>query len=132
MINVGAGTGSYEPPQTVPAIEPSQVMLAQRPPRAAPAVRAVAEHPPLRDNTADAVMAVLTVHHWPDLTAGIAQLRRIARRRVVILTSDQHIFREQFRLVRAYLPQAATFDDTRTTVTPTCSGSTPSTSAIGY
>lgn len=115
VINVGAGTGSYEPPQTVLAIEPSQIMLAQRPPRSAPAVRAVAEHLPLRDNAADAVMALLTVHHWTDLAAGIAELRRVARRRIVILTWDQQIFREQFWLVREYLPQAAAYDDTRAT-----------------
>ncbi|MGX1668865.1 class I SAM-dependent methyltransferase [Streptomyces sp. NPDC055400] len=113
VINVGAGTGSYEPPQTVLAVEPSHVMLAQRPPQSAPAVGAVAERLPLRDNAADAVMAVLTVHHWTDLPAGIAELRRVARRRIVILTWDQEVFRRQFWLVRDYLPQAAAFDDTR-------------------
>ncbi|MER6426096.1 class I SAM-dependent methyltransferase [Streptomyces sp. NPDC001137] len=113
VINVGAGTGSYEPPQTVLAVEPSQVMIAQRPPGSAPAVRAVAEQLPVRDNAADAVMALLTIHHWTDLTAGIAELRRVARHRIVILTWDQQIFRERFWLVRDYLPQAAAFDDTR-------------------
>ncbi|TDC67601.1 class I SAM-dependent methyltransferase [Streptomyces hainanensis] len=113
VVNVGAGTGSYEPPRTVLAVEPSQVMLAQRPPRSAPAVRAVAERLPLGDDAADAVMALLTVHHWTDLAAGIAELRRVARRRVVVLTWDQRIFRERFWLVRDYLPQAAAFDDTR-------------------
>ncbi|WP_328551574.1 MULTISPECIES: methyltransferase domain-containing protein [unclassified Streptomyces] len=113
VINVGAGTGSYEPPRTVLAVEPSRIMLAQRPPGSAPAVRAVAEQLPVRDNAADAVMALLTVHHWSDLAAGIAELRRVARRRIVILTWDQQIFREKFWLVRDYLPQAAAFDDTR-------------------
>ncbi|MFD0434814.1 class I SAM-dependent methyltransferase [Streptomyces chartreusis] len=113
VINVGAGTGSYEPPQTVLAVEPSHVMLAQRPPRSAPAVCAVAERLPLRDDAADTVMALLTVHHWSDLGAGIAELRRVARRRVMVLTWDQQVFRERFWLVRDYLPQAAAFDDTR-------------------
>ncbi|MFD5517446.1 class I SAM-dependent methyltransferase [Streptomyces sp. NPDC127066] len=113
VINVGAGTGSYEPEQTVLAVEPSQIMIAQRPGTSAPAVCAVAEHLPLRDNAADAVMALLTVHHWTDLVAGIAELRRVARRRIVVLTWDQEIFREKFWLVREYLPQAAAFDDTR-------------------
>ena len=113
VINIGAGTGSYEPGQTVLAVEPSQVMIAQRPPGSAPAVCAVAEHLPVRDNAADAVMALLTIHHWTDLRAGIAELRRVARRRIVILTWDQQIFRDQFWLVREYLPQAAAFDDTR-------------------
>ncbi|MGP3976645.1 methyltransferase domain-containing protein [Streptomyces sp. 8N114] len=122
VVNVGAGSGSYEPPQTVLAVEPSQVMLAQRPPESAPAVQAVAEHLPLRDNAADAVMALLTVHHWADLAAGISELRRVARRRIVILTWDQRIFRERFWLVRDYLPEAAAFDDTRTVPTDRLAG----------
>ncbi|MEU0007952.1 methyltransferase domain-containing protein [Streptomyces sp. NPDC006314] len=113
VINVGAGAGSYEPPRTVLAVEPSKVMIAQRPPGAAPAVQAVAERLPLPDNAADAVMALLTVHHWTDLAAGISELRRVARRRVVILTWDQRFFRERFWLVRDYLPEAAALDDTR-------------------
>ncbi|MFF2365300.1 class I SAM-dependent methyltransferase [Streptomyces sp. NPDC058122] len=113
VINIGAGTGSYEPEQTVLAVEPSQIMIAQRPRGSAPAVCAVAEQLPLRDDAADAVMALLTVHHWTDLAAGITELRRVARRRIVILTWDQEIFRETFWLVREYLPQAAAFDDNR-------------------
>ncbi|MFF7736042.1 methyltransferase domain-containing protein [Streptomyces sp. NPDC007984] len=113
VINVGAGTGSYEPVQTVLAVEPSQIMLRQRAPGSAPAVCAVAERLPLRADAADAVMALLTVHHWTDLAAGVAELRRVARRRVVVLTWDQQVFREHFWLVRDYLPQAAAFDDTR-------------------
>ncbi|MFD8382147.1 methyltransferase domain-containing protein [Streptomyces sp. NPDC059679] len=117
VINVGAGTGSYEPPQTALAVEPSQVMIAQRPPGSAPAVQAVAERLPLCDDAADAALALLTVHHWTDLAAGIDELRRVARRRIVILTWDQQVFRERFWLVRDYLPEAAAFDDTRATPT---------------
>ncbi|MET9730498.1 methyltransferase domain-containing protein [Streptomyces sp. NPDC006458] len=115
VINVGAGTGSYEPPETSLAVEPSGVMIAQRPPGSAPAVQAVAEHLPLVDGAADAVMALLTVHHWSDPAAGIRELRRVARRRVVVLTWDQRVFRERFWLVRDYLPEAAAFDDSRAT-----------------
>ncbi|WP_435225894.1 class I SAM-dependent methyltransferase [Streptomyces sp. Tue6028] len=113
VVNVGAGTGSYEPPRTVLAVEPSHVMLAQRTPGSAPAVCAVAERLPLRDDAVDAVLAVLTVHHWTDLEAGIAELRRVARRRIVILTWDQPVFRERFWLVREYLPHAVALDDVR-------------------
>jgi SAM-dependent methyltransferase len=113
VLDVGAGTGSYEPPETVLAVEPSRIMLDQRPPGAAPGVQAVAERLPLRDDAVDAVMAVLTVHHWSDLEAGIRELRRVARRRVVVLTWDQDVFCERFWLVREYLPEAAAFDDTR-------------------
>ncbi|GGW99886.1 methyltransferase type 11 [Streptomyces malachitofuscus] len=115
VINVGAGAGSYEPPETVLAVEPSRVMITQRPQGAAPAVRAVAEHLPLPVDAADAVMALLTIHHWSDLAAGLRELRRVARRRVVILTWDQRVFRERFWLVRDYLPEAAAFDETRAT-----------------
>ncbi|WP_244207304.1 methyltransferase domain-containing protein [Streptomyces swartbergensis] len=88
-------------------------MLDQRPPEAAPGVRAVAERLPLRDDAVDAVMAVLTVHHGSDPAAGIREPRRVARRRVVVLTWDQDVFRERFWLVREYLPEAAAFDDSR-------------------
>src|SRR5690348_8536720 len=76
VINVGAGAGSYEPEKTVLAVEPSRVMVDQRPVGAAPAVRGVAERLPVRDGAADAVMALLTVHHWEDLAAGVGELRR--------------------------------------------------------
>ncbi|SEN73854.1 Ubiquinone/menaquinone biosynthesis C-methylase UbiE [Actinacidiphila rubida] len=112
VVNVGAGTGSYEPPNTVWAIEPSSVMIAQRPEASAPALEASAESIPLADDSADAVMALLTVHHWNDLEAGVAELRRIARRRVVVLTWDQTVFRG-FWLLAEYLPEVAAFDGTR-------------------
>ncbi|MET7485943.1 methyltransferase domain-containing protein [Streptomyces sp. NPDC005538] len=112
VINVGAGAGSYEPPQTVLAVEPSSVMIAQRPTGSAPAVEASAESIPLANDSADAVMALLTVHHWDDLEAGIGELLRIARQRVVIFTWDQTVFR-RFWLLDEYLPQAAAFAENR-------------------
>ena len=88
VVNVGAGTGSYEPPdREVPAVEPSAVMIAQRPPEAAPAVQAAAEALPFEDRAFDAAMAVLTLHHWTDWRAGIDELRRVAAR-VVVLSWD--------------------------------------------
>lgn len=110
VVNIGAGTGSYEPAQTIAAIEPSQTMIDQRPARAAPAIRAVAEHVPLRDKCADAALAVLTVHHWTHLAAGIAEMRRIARRRLVVLTWDADVIGETFWLLSDYLPAARTAD----------------------
>ncbi|MEU5342388.1 methyltransferase domain-containing protein [Streptomyces sp. NPDC020766] len=109
---MGAGTGSYEPPQTVLAVEPSSVMIAQRPAGSARALEASAESIPLADDSADAVMALLTVHHWSDLEAGIGELRRIARQRIVILTFDPDI-NHRFWLLDEYLPEAAAFDGTR-------------------
>lgn len=112
VINVGAGTGSYEPPETVVAVEPSAVMIAQRPTNAARAVEATAEAIPLADCSADAAMASLTVHHWSDLEAGIGELRRVARRRVVVFTFDPDV-NHRFWLLDEYLPEAAAFDSTR-------------------
>jgi SAM-dependent methyltransferase len=110
VINVGAGTGSYEPPETVLAIEPSPVMIRQRPSGSAPVVRARAESLPVADRAADAVMALLTMHHWTDLEVGAAELRRVARRRIVVLTFDESVYRE-FWLVREYFPGLAAAAD---------------------
>ena len=104
IVNVGAGTGSYEPTDRfVVAVEPSRVMLQQRPPKAAPAAQAIAERLPFRDDAFDAAMAVLTVHHWSDQHAGLRELSRVARERIVLLTWDPS--NEGFWLMRDYFPQ---------------------------
>jgi SAM-dependent methyltransferase len=88
VVNVGAGTGSYEPPgRHVTAVEPSAVMRAQRPPGAAPCVAAAAESLPFEDQSFDAAMAFATIHHWTDPLAGLREMRRVARR-VVVFTHD--------------------------------------------
>ena len=109
VANIGAGTGSYEPSNTVVAVEPSPVMIAQRQADAAPAVRAAAEHLPIGTDAVDASIALLTVHHWSDLAAGVLEMIRVARQRVVILTWDDTVFR-QFWLLREYLPAVADTD----------------------
>ncbi|MHA7661351.1 class I SAM-dependent methyltransferase [Mycolicibacterium sp. HS_4_1] len=109
VASIGAGAGSYEPAETVIAIEPSRVMIDQRSTNAAPAVQAIAEHLPLRSNSVDAAVAVLTVHHWQDLERGICEMIRVARRRVVVLTWDHGTFKD-FWLLRDYLPAAAATD----------------------
>lgn len=109
VINIGAGAGSYEPPgRTVLAIEPSERMVAQRPKTAAPCVRAVAEYLPVKTAAADAAMASLTIHHWPNWRAGLAEMRRIARRRVVLFTFDAEA--KSFWLTRDYVPAIAARD----------------------
>lgn len=103
VLNVGAGTGSYEPAdRTVVAVEPSAEMVRQRPPSAAPAVRARAERLPFRDRSFDATLAILTIHHWSDARRGLAEMRRVARGPVVILTCDPE--QGDFWLVRDYFP----------------------------
>jgi SAM-dependent methyltransferase len=89
VLNVGAGTGSYEPrDRWVLAVEPSATMRAQRPASAAPAIEARAESLPLDENSVDAAMACVTIHHWQPRDAGLAELRRVARGPVVVFTFD--------------------------------------------
>lgn len=107
VVNIGAGAGSYEPSgRELTAVEPSAEMIAQRPPGAAPALRASAEALPFGEDAFDAAMAVLTVHHWPDRAAGLAEMRRVARRRVVIVAFDPGPLRD-FWMVRDYFPAIA-------------------------
>src|SRR4051812_16323340 len=89
VVNVGAGTGSYEPAdREVTAVEPSATMRAQRPPGAAPAVDARAEALPFADDSFDAAMACVTIHHWNPVASGLGELRRVARGPVVVFTFD--------------------------------------------
>jgi SAM-dependent methyltransferase len=109
VLNVGAGTGSYEPSdRDVTAVEPSAVMRAQRPAGAAPCVAASAESLPFEDEAFDAAMAFATVHHWQDPIAGLLEMRRVARRVVVFTceTTDRS-WRRRFWLTRDYLPEVA-------------------------
>ena len=118
VLNVGAGTGSYEPPdRDVTAVEPSALMRAQRPAGAAPCVAGTAECLPFEDQSFDAAMAVCTVHHWQDPIAGLREMRRVARRVVVFTfrsawsasgqfdSSDP----DRFWLTCDYLPEIADF-----------------------
>jgi SAM-dependent methyltransferase len=106
VLNVGAGTGSYEPQdRPAAAVEPSAVMLAQRPPGSAPAVRAVAEALPFRDAAFGAAMGVLTIHHWRDRARGLAEMRRVARDRVVLFLRDPQVARSWW--LHEYFPATA-------------------------
>ena len=124
VVNVGAGAGSYEPKdRRVIAVEPSPVMIAQRPAGAAPVTRAVGESLPFADDTFDVALAVLTVHHWTDPACGLAELRRVATRQVV-LTWDPDAL-AAFWFTRDYLPEAedldrgfADFDTTTAVLSP--------------
>lgn len=109
VLNVGAGTGSYEPQdRDVTAVEPSAVMRAQRPAGAARCVAAAAENLPFEDRSFDAAMAFSTLHHWHDPIAGLREMRRVARR-VVVFTHDASDagWLHRFWLTRDYLPEAA-------------------------
>jgi SAM-dependent methyltransferase len=106
VLNVGAGTGSYEPSdRDVTAVEPSAVMRGQRPPGAAPCVAATAESLPFEGQSFDAAMAFATIHHWQDPIAGLREMRRVARRMVVFTNDFSNP--DLFWLNRDYLPEFA-------------------------
>lgn len=104
VVNIGAGTGAYEPrDREVIAVEPSEVMIRQRPADAAPCLQGSAEALPLADKSVDAAMAILSAHHWTDLERGFTEMARVARKRIVLLTwvPDEG----SFWLVDDYFPE---------------------------
>jgi SAM-dependent methyltransferase len=105
VLNVGAGTGNYEPSdRPVVAAEPSPTMLAQRSGRV-PATRAVAEALPFPDNSFAVATAIFTVHHWADRAAGLRELGRVAERQVC-LVYDTDVTMTMWLL--EYFPEVAT------------------------
>jgi SAM-dependent methyltransferase len=106
VVNVGAGTGSYEPTDRfVLAVEPSGEMVKQRPPNAAPCIRGAAERLPLFDQSFDAAMGILTIHHWSDPVGGLRELVRVARR--VVIFAYEPTIHSTFWLWQEYFPAAA-------------------------
>ena len=109
VLNVGAGTGSYEPAdREVTAVEPSMEMIRQRSPTAAPVIQGGAEDLPFEDESFDASMAVLTVHHWADKAKGLREMRRVTRGPVVLLTFDP-LHRGGW--LTDYMPELAALDE---------------------
>ncbi len=110
VVNVGAGTGSYEPPdRDVVAVERSMEMIRQRPPSASPVLQGDAVALPFADDAFDAALAVLTIHHWPDQVVGVRELRRVVRSRIVILTHFTDELKN-FWLTEDYFPEVADLD----------------------
>jgi SAM-dependent methyltransferase len=108
ILNVGAGTGSYEPSgRKLVAVEPSLEMIRQRDPAAAPAIRASADRLPFENDSFDAAMAILTIHHWPDKEAGLREMRRVTRGPIVLLTFDP----AHRPWLTDYLPALAALDE---------------------
>jgi SAM-dependent methyltransferase len=108
VLNVGAGTGSYEPvDRLVTAVEPSLEMIRKRRPLAANVIQASAEHLPFNDDAFDVAMAILTVHHWRNKEAGLHEMRRVTRGRIVLLTVDP----SHRPWLTDYVPELAVLDD---------------------
>ena len=104
VLNVGAGTGCYEPlNREVTAVEPSAEMIAQRPSGSVPVVQASAEELPFGNGSFDAAMAILSDHHWRKRAIGLREMRRVARHRVLILNADPSLV-ACFWLTQDYLP----------------------------
>jgi SAM-dependent methyltransferase len=109
VVNVGAGTGSYEPSdRSVVAVEPAMTMIRQRRPGSAPVVQASATELPFRDDGFAVALAILTVHHWPDQARGLDEMARVARRRVVVVTWDPST--SGFWLTDDYFPEIVEID----------------------
>src|SRR2546428_8304106 len=113
----------------VVGVEPSQIMIRQRSSSAAPVVRGVAERLPFLDGAFDVALAVLTVHHWSDPSAGLAEMRRVSRKQVVV-TWDPDVFARQFWLVRDYLPEAAGRETQLATLATVVTHLGPATTAV--
>jgi SAM-dependent methyltransferase len=108
VLNVGAGTGSYEPTdRSLIAVEPSGEMIRKRGPSAAKAIQASADDLPFDDKSFDASMAILTIHHWPDKATGLREMRRVTRGRIVLLTFDP----SHRPWLTDYLPELAALDE---------------------
>jgi SAM-dependent methyltransferase len=58
---------------------------------------------PFGDDSFDAALAVLTIHHWSDLRRGLEEMARVARGRLVQLTWDPE-FAGPCWLVEEYFP----------------------------
>ncbi|MFK5979621.1 MAG: class I SAM-dependent methyltransferase [Rhizobiaceae bacterium] len=109
VLNVGAGAGSYEPTdRQVTAVEPSKEMIQQRSVSPACVIQASAEDIPFDDNSFDASMAVLTIHHWSDQKKGVMEMRRVTRGKMVFLTYDPS-FRGYW--LADYFPALVTLDE---------------------
>jgi SAM-dependent methyltransferase len=108
VLNVGAGTGSYEPAdRSVTAVEPSRLMIQKRSPAAALAIEASAHDLPFEAGSFDAAMAILTIHHWPDKEAGLREMRRVTRGPIVLLTFDP----SHRPWLTDYIPELASLDE---------------------
>ncbi len=108
VLNVGAGTNSYEPTdRSVIAVEPSHEMVSKRSPAAAKAIQASADALPFGDKSFDASMAILTIHHWPDPAAGLREMRRVTKGPIVLLTHDP----SHRPWLTNYLPELASLDE---------------------
>ena len=125
VINVGAGAGSYESPhRKVVGVEPSAEMIRQRAPDAAPCVVGRSEALPFVDGAVDACTAFWTVHHWSDQAAVLREMRRVARRRVILMNYLPGTIAPEARwLSGVYFPSIARVDETMFPSLPVCEAS---------
>jgi len=87
IVNIGAGVGSYEPvDRKVVAVEPSSVMIRQRPMNSAPVIQACAEALPFKDNSFECAMGILTIHHWSNIERGLGEALRVSRGKILLIT----------------------------------------------
>ncbi len=109
VLNVGAGTGSYEPKHfKISAVEPSEAMINQRCKTTAPVIQSRAENLPFEDGSFSHCMTVLSMHHWEDRERAFSEIKRVTRKRFVAVTWDPDS--KPFWLTRDYFPEIFEID----------------------
>jgi SAM-dependent methyltransferase len=109
IVNIGAGTGSYEPDNVeLVAVEPSSEMISQRKPGSHRVEKASAEKLPFDDGSFSHAITVNSMHHWKDRALAFSEINRVATERFVAITWDPSS--EPFWLTRDYFPEIYEMD----------------------
>jgi SAM-dependent methyltransferase len=109
IVNIGAGTGSYEPENMqLVAVEPSAEMISQRKTGSYPVEKAFAEKLPFENSSFSHAMTVLSMHHWENRPLAFSEINRVATEKFVAITWDPES--EPFWLTRDYFPEIYEMD----------------------
>jgi SAM-dependent methyltransferase len=109
IVNIGAGTGSYEPENVdLVAVEPSSEMISQRKTDSHRVEQAFAEKLPFENNSFSHAMTVLSMHHWENRALAFSEINRVATQKFVAITWDPTS--DPFWLTRDYFPEIYEMD----------------------
>jgi len=109
IVNIGAGTGSYEPDNVeLVAVEPSSAMISQRKTDSHRVVKAFAEKLPFENSSFSHAMTVLSMHHWENRALAFSEINRVATEKFVAITWDPTS--DPFWLTRDYFPKIYEID----------------------
>jgi SAM-dependent methyltransferase len=109
IVNIGAGTGSYEPENVeLVAVEPSSKMISQRKIGSHSVEKAFAEKLPFENNSFTHAMTVLSMHHWENRELAFSEINRVVTEKFVAITWDSNS--APFWLTRDYFPEIYEMD----------------------